>query len=63
MTTDENDLVAVVLSVREEIAPDADPAFLRAVVAAEVAHPDDGTAAVREIDAALVISLARGDAG
>jgi hypothetical protein len=63
MTTDANDLVEVVVSVRDEIAPDADVEFLRAVVAAEEAHPDDGTAAVREIEAVLAISLARGDAG
>ena len=62
MTTDENDLVAVVMAVRDETAPDADADFLRAVVAAEEAHPDDGTAAVREIEAALAVSLARGDA-
>ena len=62
MTTDENDLVAVVMSVRGEIAPDADAEFLRAVVAAEEAHPDDGAAAVREIEASLAVSLARGHA-
>ncbi|HEY3355364.1 MAG TPA: hypothetical protein VGQ83_19095 [Polyangia bacterium] len=61
-THDGGDLVAVVLSARDEIAPESDADFLRAVVAAEEAHPDDPTAAVREIEDALAVSLARGDA-
>jgi hypothetical protein len=61
MTTDGDELVAVVLAARDEVAPDADPDFLRAVVAAEEAHPDDPAAAVREIEVALAASLARGD--
>jgi hypothetical protein len=62
MTTEGTNLAAVVLTVRDEMAPAADPVFLAAVVAAEEAHPDDGAAAVREIEAALAASLARGDA-
>lgn len=61
--TDPDDLVKVVLAVRDEIAPGADPDFLRAVVAAEQAHPDDGVAAVRDIETALARSLSRGEAG
>ena len=62
MATDEGDLAAVVLDARDEVAPGADPGFLRAVLAAEEAHPDNPTAAVREIEDALAASLARADA-
>lgn len=63
MTSDEHDLVAVVLAVREELAPDSDAEFFTAVVAAEATYPDDPIAAVRAIEAALAKSIARGAAG
>jgi hypothetical protein len=62
MTTDDGDLVTVVLDARDEVAPGADPDFLRAVLAAEESHPDNPTSAVREIEDALAASLARADA-
>lgn len=62
MTTDEGDLSAVVLAARDEVAPAADPDFLRAVLAAEEEHPDNPTAALRVIEDALAASLARADA-
>ncbi len=63
MTTEGSELAAVVQAVRDEVAPGADPVFLAAVVAAEEAHPDDRAAAVRDIEAALAVSLARLDVG
>ncbi len=58
-TTDLDDLLATVETVRQELHPGLDGDFLREVVRAEEANPDDDPAAVQAIERALKARLAQ----
>lgn len=59
-TTDLKELMETVEMLRQEIHPDLDPRFLRAVILAEESNPEDDFEAVRSIQLALTELL---DAG
>jgi hypothetical protein len=56
-TTDLQDLLKAVESIRKEMHPGVDQRFLEAVVAAEELNPEDDEGAIRAIQLALNVSL------
>lgn len=58
-TTELKDLLKTVKAMAAERHPDVDVGFLEAVVRAEQENPDDGAAALQDIEEALQASLGR----
>jgi len=59
MTDERQHLYDTVENVRAEASPNLDPQILKAVIAAEEAHPDSDAAALAAIETAIRVVLDR----
>lgn len=56
-TTDIDDLIKTVESIRKQVHADLDARFVKAIIYAEKNNPEDDAAALREIEHALNLAL------